>query len=387
SHSSSEVEAYISEHETDFISFMASILMDGAASNPTKRAEVITRVVKTIALIPDEIKRSVYAQECSRILFMDEDVLRREIGKYYNEFRLKSREEQQRAEVFTGGSPVAQTGGPADGSGSDREPGSTQPMQPAAQQSAGVSRHVRFLRTYEMNIARLIAKYGNYAFADGIDDDGNAVPMTVLEYIEADLAADEISFVNPDLAHFFAEARRLSRYSWDADLARRREELEGRRNQEFSAGVEAIRQKATDVGSISAMERTLRETVDTNFNRGLEEFSSSYLARQMCSSPDDIVRNLASDLVVERHILSKVHTKYAKVDTEQDLLGELVPRALHELKDAILWTRLDDTRKELAACASDYESALALMRRLQEIENARSELAKLIGDRVIAPRK
>ena len=387
SHSSSEVEAYISEHETDFISFMASILMDGAASNPTKRAEVITRVVKTIALIPDEIKRSVYAQECSRILFMDEDVLRREIGKYYNEFRLKSREEQQRAEVFTGGGSVVQTGGPADGSGSDVESGPTQQMQPAAQQSAGVSRHVRFLRTYEMNIARLIAKYGNYAFADGIDDDGNAVPMTVLEYIEADLAADEISFVNPDLAHFFAEARRLSRYSWDADLARRREELEGRRNQEFSAGVEAIRQKATDVGSISAMERTLRETVDTNFNRGLEEFSSSYLARQMCSSPDDIVRNLASDLVVERHILSKVHTKYAKVDTEQDLLGELVPRALHELKDAILWTRLDDTRKELAACASDYESALALMRRLQEIENARSELAKLIGDRVIAPRK
>lgn len=387
SHSSSEVEAYISEHETDFISFMASILMDGAASNPTKRAEVITRVVKTIALIPDEIKRSVYAQECSRILFMDEDVLRREIGKYYNEFRLKSREEQQRAEVFTGGSPVAQADGVAAGSGSDGESGPTQQMQPAAQQPSGVSRHDRFLRTYEMNIARLIAKYGNYAFADGIDDDGNAVPMTVLEYIEADLAADEISFVNPDLAHFFAEARRLSRYSWDADLARRREELEGRRNQEFSAGVEAIRQKATDVGSISAMERTLRETVDTNFNRGLEEFSSSYLARQMCSSPDDIVRNLASDLVVERHILSKVHTKYAKVDTEQDLLGELVPRALHELKDAILWTRLDDTRKELAACASDYESALALMRRLQEIENARSELAKLIGDRVIAPRK
>lgn len=366
---------------------MASILMDGAASNPTKRAEVITRVVKTIALIPDEIKRSVYAQECSRILFMDEDVLRREIGKYYNEFRLKSREEQQRAEVFTGGSPVAQADGVAAGSGSDGESGPTQQMQPAAQQPSGVSRHDRFLRTYEMNIARLIAKYGNYAFADGIDDDGNAVPMTVLEYIEADLAADEISFVNPDLAHFFAEARRLSRYSWDADLARRREELEGRRNQEFSAGVEAIRQKATDVGSISAMERTLRETVDTNFNRGLEEFSSSYLARQMCSSPDDIVRNLASDLVVERHILSKVHTKYAKVDTEQDLLGELVPRALHELKDAILWTRLDDTRKELAACASDYESALALMRRLQEIENARSELAKLIGDRVIAPRK
>lgn len=378
-HSSTEVEDYIRDNETDFISFMARILMKGAANDPTRRAQVITRVVKTIALIPDEITRSVYIQECSRILFMDEDVLRREVGKYYNEFRLKSREEQQRAEAFT---TI-----PA-----DVQPGvSTPPEQGTAPQPAvGTpedSGHVRFLRTYEMAIARLVAKYGNYAFADGIDDDGNAVPMTVLEYIESDLAADEIGFVNPDLAHFFAEAQRLSRCTWDADLARRREELEALRGNEFAAGIEEIRQKATDTGSISAMERTLRETVDANYTHGLEEFSSAYLARQMCSSPDDSVRNLASDLVVERHILSKVHTKYAKVETEQELLGELVPRALHELKDAILWTRLLDARKELAACASDYESAIALMQRMKEIENARSELAKLIGDRVIVPRK
>ena len=378
-HSSTEVEEYIRDNETDFISFMARILMKGAANDPTRRAQVITRVVKTIALIPDEITRSVYIQECSRILFMDEDVLRREVGKYYNEFRLKSREEQQRSEAFTT-APSA----PSPDSAAVPEPGMTQEAVPDTQADSG---HRRFLRTYEMAIARLIAKYGNYAFADGIDDEGNVVPMTVLEYIESDLAADEIGFVNPDLAHFFEEAQRLSRYTWDADLARRREELEAQRGIDFAAGIEEIRRKATDTGSISAMERTLRETVDANYAHGLEDFSSAYLARQMCSSPDDSVRNLASDLVVERHILSKVHTKYAKVETEQELLDELVPRALHELKDAILWTRLQDARKELAACASDYDSAIALMQRMKEIENARSELAKLIGDRVIVPRK
>ncbi len=96
---------------------------------------------------------------------------------------------------------------------------------------------------------------------------------------------------------------------------------------------------------------------------------------------------MASDLVVERHILSKMHTKYAKVDTEQDLLGELVPRALHELKDAILWTRLQDVRSLLAACGGDYDRSIELMKEMKEIENSRSELAKLIGDRVIVPRK
>lgn len=382
-HSSTEVEQYISEHETDFISFMARVLMEGAADDPTRRATVITRLVKTIALIPDEITRSVYVQECSRILFMDEDILRREVGKYYNEFRLKSREERQREEAFTSS--------PADSPAVDATnvaAGASQSQLQAAPGSSGSDTgYVKFLRTYELAILRLIVKYGNYAFAEGIDDEGNTVPMTVLEYIESDLMADDIHFLNADLGHLFDVALRLSRETWDSDLERRRAELEMKRQQDFAAGVEAIRLKATDVGSISAMEKNLQERVDTAYAKGLEEFAATYISKLMCSSPDDVVRNLATDLVVDRHILSKVHTKYAKVDTEQDLLGELVPRALHELKDAILWTRLTDARRRMAACAADYDSAIALMREIQEIESARSELAKLIGDRVIAPRK
>lgn len=381
-HSSTEVEQYISEHETDFISFMARVLMEGAADDPTRRATVITRLVKTIALIPDEITRSVYVQECSRILFMDEDILRREVGKYYNEFRLKSREERQRGEAFT--APADSQPIPSDNVAA----GASQSQLQAAPASSGSDTgYVKFLRTYELAILRLIVKYGNYAFAEGIDDEGNTVPMTVLEYIESDLMADDIHFLNADLGHLFDVALRLSRETWDSDLERRRAELEMKRQQDFAAGVEAIRLKATDVGSISAMEKNLQERVDTAYAKGLEEFAATYISRLMCSSPDDVVRNLATDLVVDRHILSKVHTKYAKVDTEQDLLGELVPRALHELKDAILWTRLTDARRRMAACAADYDSAIALMREIQEIESARSELAKLIGDRVIAPRK
>lgn len=381
-HSSTEVEEYIRTHETDFISFMARILMEGAANDPTRRANVITRVVKTIALIPDEITRSVYVQDCSRILFMDEDILRREVGKYYNEFRLKSREEQQREAAFTTIPADVQSGCGAVGGG-----GETPSTVSTAAEVVTDVRHAKFLRTYELAVVRLVAKYGNYTFADGLDENGNASPITVLEYVESDLAADGISFVNSDIAHFFGEAQKLSRQTWDADLALRCEALAAKREQDFAVGVEEIRQKATDVGSISAMERALREKVDAAYELGVQEFACSYLAKLMCSSPDDIVRNMASDLVIERHILSKVHTKYAKVDTEQDLLDELVPRTINELKDAILWTQLADARKELSEKASDYNAAIALMQRMREIEGARSELAKLIGDRVIAPRK
>lgn len=383
SHSSTEVDEYIRTHETDFISFMSRTLMGEAADDPARRAQVITRVVRTIAMIPDEITRSVYAQECSRLLFIDENVLRREIGKYYNEYRLKSREDRERQAGLTA---LAEYPVQEDAEGGEQ--------QPAAETTAGSGeadpaqlRRMKFLRTYELAIARLVVKYGNYAFAEGLDEDGSSRPMTVLEYIADDLAADDIRFENRDIAHFMDEAIQLSRATWDEDLANRRAQLDEMRRTEFAAGVEVIRQKATDVGSISAMERSLQETVDADYARRLDEFSSAYLGRLMCSSPDDNVRNMATDLVIERHILSKVHTKYAKVDTEQDLLGELVPRALHELKDAILWTRLQDARSRLAACGADYDRSIELMKEMQEIENARSELAKLIGDRVIVPRK
>ncbi len=385
SHSSTEVEAYIRDNEADFISFMAKILMGEAASDPSKRARVITQVVKTIALIPNEIARSVYVQECSRILFMDENVLQREVGKYFNEYSLKSREDKLRAESLTtpGGEPGALPGRQSADAGEGGRPVAAA----GGDANDEALRYARFLRPYETSVAKLVAKYGNFAFAEIIDDDGNTQPVTVLEYIVDDLATDDIRFVNADLSHFLIEATRLSRATWDEDVRLQEAKLQELRAEEFAAGVAAIREKATDVGSITAMERTLKETVDANYARRLQEFSTCYLSKLMCSSPDDVVRELATELVIERHILSKVHTKYAKVDTEQDLLADLVPRALHELKDAILWTRLDRVRQELRGCASDYDRAMQLMAQMKEIESTRSELAKLIGDRVVAPRK
>ncbi|MDE6370441.1 MAG: DNA primase, partial [Duncaniella sp.] len=110
SHSSTKVQEYIAANETDFITFMARILLDGVADNdPAARSEVITRIVKTIALIPNEITRSVYVQECSRLMFISEDVLARQVGRYYNELALKSREERQRQAPLTVDEPIDTT--------------------------------------------------------------------------------------------------------------------------------------------------------------------------------------------------------------------------------------------------------------------------------------
>ena len=323
----------------------------------------------------------MYVQECARILFISEDVLQREVGKYFNEYALKSREERERGGTYTDERK------PAEAPDATAE-APRQPSAPAAAQHTDAERELMAdLRRHELGVARLVARYGNYAFAEVLDEDGNTSPITVLEYIISDLEADGIRMVNPDVALLMDAAVRLSREAWDEDLARESARLQEIRARAFAAGVEEIRQKATDMGSITAMERSLNDRIDAEYQAGLADFSAGYLARLMCSSADDTVRALATDLVVETHILSKMHTKYAHVPTERDLLPELVDRALFELKDAIIWTRIKDARRRLAGCGEDFERMMQVMAELKQLEEQRKTVSKLIGDRVIAPRK
>jgi len=81
SHSSSELLTYIEENESDFIKFKTKLLAKDAENDPVKRATLITDVVKTIAVIPDNIIRAVYIRECGRILDMDEALLYNETHK------------------------------------------------------------------------------------------------------------------------------------------------------------------------------------------------------------------------------------------------------------------------------------------------------------------
>ncbi|NOU17067.1 MAG: DNA primase [Bacteroidales bacterium] len=79
-HSASEVLDFIAKNETDFIAFKTRLLLDDAKSDPIKRAGLISDIVRSIAVIPDSITRSVYIKECSNLLDIQENVLYAEVG-------------------------------------------------------------------------------------------------------------------------------------------------------------------------------------------------------------------------------------------------------------------------------------------------------------------
>ena len=81
SHSTEEVETFLKENQVDFITFKTSLLLDEVGNDPIRRATLIGDVIKSIAVIPNEILRSEYTKRCSEMLQAKEQVLVAEIAK------------------------------------------------------------------------------------------------------------------------------------------------------------------------------------------------------------------------------------------------------------------------------------------------------------------
>ncbi len=72
-HSLDYINDYISSNSLDFINFKASLLAKQYENEPTKKAEIVNNIVKSISLVQDVIKRELYVQTCSKIMKISED--------------------------------------------------------------------------------------------------------------------------------------------------------------------------------------------------------------------------------------------------------------------------------------------------------------------------
>ena len=74
-HSLQEVQDFIENHEQDFIAFKTDLLLGEAGDDPLRKAELINDIADTIALIPDPVKRTVYAQTSAEKFNIDSQII------------------------------------------------------------------------------------------------------------------------------------------------------------------------------------------------------------------------------------------------------------------------------------------------------------------------
>jgi len=85
SHTAEDFITYINTHQTDFIRFKIQLLSEDVGQDPIARRELIKAVVQSIAVIPDQITRSVYLKDSASLLDMKEEILAREVAKLRKE--------------------------------------------------------------------------------------------------------------------------------------------------------------------------------------------------------------------------------------------------------------------------------------------------------------
>lgn len=385
-HSLSEVEEYIRNNETDFIKFKIKILLEGVENDPIQKARVTSDIVKSIAHIPDMIKRNAYITECRYALGVSEQILAHEVQKAMlnlreQEFKQKQIEQNR---LYHNTEKESETKG-------GEVPTSSAPAITAEKSSAELEKIMILdadissrLRPYELAILRLIIKYGMLPVGD-VDSTGERESdYRVIDFINEELSVDEVKFSNSDIARTYDETLRMLE-NFEKDYESFRQENETQRKKEWDEGIENIKSTADSLQSIRVLETALKRKCDENQNNRDFEFRLNYIERPLVYSDIDVFRNLATELVTDKYTLSKIHTKFARVDSETDILFRLVPRAIYELKNAILQQQIADIKDEIKKFAYDPERQMALLEQHSRMLELTKEFAKLMGDRVLTP--
>ena len=383
SHSTSELEEYLASNEQDFIAFKTSILLQGVENDPIQRSKAINDIVRSISVVPDEITRAIYIKECSRRLEIDEKLLTRQVAKKIADRREKESQQRQRQTAAQSIEPLVDVEQPQTEDVAWQEAEIKPKQTPANVVDQKMS---QYLEPYEREVLRYVLKYGMLTLCEEFDEKGNAKLLNVLDYVVRELADDEITFSNPQYAKVFEVVRNEVTSSFADDLRRKEVQLQEEKQRMLAKGIAEIQKTAINLSEIKGQEKILEEECEAVYQSGLIEYSVMYIVNNLISSPDDVVRKVTTNLVSEKYVLSKVHTKFAKIDTEQDKIVELVPRAIFEWKDAILECKLRDIKAQLRSCA-DVNEQLALMSQCMELQQIKIAFAKYLGERIVAPRK
>lgn len=344
-HNSTEFRQFIQEHETDFIRFKTNLLLEDAGKDPIKRAELIGNLVQSISVIPEAIVRDVYIKECAQLLRVEDKLLVSEVAKRREmqaEKRAEQTERERRAaarnntEATAAQVPYTEGDTPlttADGTSLPPDMAAEYAGSPIPPEDNYVSfipqegKEGQEFYKYERLILQMIVRYGEKIMCNATNEEGQEVPVSVIEYVINDLKQDELSFHNPLHRQILTEA-------------------------------------ATHIH-------------DAGFTA----------ERYFLAHPETTISKLSVELISNRYQLSKYHSKSQKIVTDEERLYELVPALMINFKYAIVSEELKHMMSALQdpAVANDEEKCNAIMKRYCEMREVQSIMAKRLGDRVVLP--
>ena len=334
-------DTYIRENETDFIRFKMRLLLQESADDPIKRSAVINDIMRTIAIIPNNIARAVYLRECSETMGIDEQILLKEVN------RLRLQQERRGNASITHTTPATSTmeaplppppaepippaQQTADTSSPNEPPPFEQipleeevtPQPPHPSQTTPVFQAPSPYEAFEKSIVRYVVRYGERIIFNYQDEQTQEqIQMRLAEYVRFDLDRDGIQITHP----------------------------------------------------------LYRQIIEEAAAHCMEEGFTAY--RYFLAHPDPQISLLAANLASEKYQLSKYHSKYQTIEPESERLDFVVPQELYALKEAHIQEEIKQVQQQIKESRNEEET-MTLLRQLNELNNLRRLLCKQLGERII----
>ncbi len=184
-HTAEQFKTYIEEHQTDFIQFKTDLLLKGV-TDPLKRSEAVSSILKSVSVIPDNLKRDAYLSECSHRLNVNAQTLVTTVNTYIQRDKEEKQKERERGEA-----------------------GTPQSQEQQEELIVPIGLHTAQEQTTEVErlLIQNIIRHGDEIIYEGVEtDDGQFINLNVAQYIDYDLGSDGLEFSNPLFNRILQEA-------------------------------------------------------------------------------------------------------------------------------------------------------------------------------------
>lgn len=304
-HSSADFKQYIEDHQVDFIQFKTNLMLNGV-TDPAKRSEAINSIVQSIAVVPNQILRDTYIHDCAQRLNIAESTLINTMNKFI-------REAQDRMNK----APNAEA-------------------QQANSASATTQKYINnpSIPKVETMLMQVIIRHGDFIiYRDIEDEEGNLINLTVAEWINYSLVAENL--------HFSVDI-----YNRVLD-----ETLEHLRDNNFSAEQYFIHHNDIEI---------------------------SQLATELILDKYQYIREQKEESTGKQNVSDE-----ARMEKETEKLRNEVLHLLLDFHFDLLERRLQQIKMEITQPNNTPERMASLMKDFRDTQQKRNELAQQRGNNII----
>lgn len=389
-HTPDQFRKYVNDNETDVIRYKAKVMLKAVSEDPQNRINAINSVVNSIAHIPDDVARDVYVQECSTILNIPEETVAKSVARARAGIIEGLKRDRLRKEY-----PLQK-----DSNAKNEDKPTTSSTNTVSSQSYNNNRNREnrenenintSLYPLEKNLLKYCVRYAFLPFCSYEDSDSakqssdaKIITMSVIDFISEDLKEGKLTFSHPLYQRVFNLIKEM-KDGFEQSHAEKNQIIETECSQLRIKGREKIREADLTVAEIKREEEKLENEITNYRTSTLHQFAQDYPGKILCSHEDDEIRQLAMELLFEKHQLSNIYIKDGNTKTEAERIEFLVVRAIDEWKHEIINKRISDliVQFQQVVGKNNVEEETRIQNELNSLMEMRSEMAKFIGERII----